>query len=196
MNRLFSLLAVATLALLSACGDEPEPAATTPAPTRTAQTPPPAPRAAPDDPIQKMARAVGNGKPGAAVDIRYELSAKPAVGTPTELQVAFIPSAGVDSLQAKFSGMDGVTLAGTLEPSFAQVEAGKPYTHTVSLLPDRAGVFYVTVVVNTDIGGSKLARTFSVPFVVGSVPVQKKSEPVRDARGEAVEPMKADESTG
>ena len=193
MNRLITFFSISAFALLSACGSEPEPdvAATTATPT-------PAPAAAdkPADPTLRMARAVGNGKPGAAVDIKYEFVSKPSVGAPTELQVAFIPNAGVDSLDATISGMEGVTLAGTLTASFADVEPGKPYIHTISLLPDRNGVFYITVAVNTQIGGSSLGRTFSIPFVVGNPPAQKKAEPARDASGEAIEPMKAEESTG
>ena len=143
-----------------------------------------------------MARAVGNAKTGAAVDIKYEFLAKPAVGTPTEVEVAFIPNVGVDALDATISGMEGVTLAGELTANFAKVESGKPYTHTFSLLPDRMGVFYITVAVNTQIGGSTLGRTFSIPFVVGNPPAQKKAAPAKDASGEAIEPMKAQESTG
>jgi hypothetical protein len=203
MNRLVVLLSLASLALLSACGSDPEPeaaAAATPAPAAA-----PAPQAAPvtkptpppDDATaaaQRMARAVGSGKPGAAVEIRYEFRSKPSVGTPTVLEIAFIPSAGVDALNATIAGMDGITLAGPLSASFANVEAGKAYTHTISVLPDRSGVYYVSVQANTQIGGQSLARTFSIPFVVGNVTVQQKPAPARDAAGQAIEPMKAEET--
>lgn len=189
MNRLVTCLLLASSAL-TACGSEPEPAATV-----AATTPKPAAHPAVDDPVAKMARAVGNGKPGAAVDIRYDFLAKPAVGTPTELQVAFVPNAGVDSLDAVISGMDGLTLAGPLTASFASVEPSKPYVHTVSVLPDRAGVFYLTLVVTTQIGNSNLSRTFSIPFVVGNVPAQQKAPPQTDASGQPIQPMKARETT-
>ncbi|MGH8179148.1 MAG: hypothetical protein ACREV5_23040 [Steroidobacter sp.] len=190
MNR--SVVYIAGLVLLSACGSEPEPeaaaVAATPAPSTLA-------KADQDNSTARMARAVGNGKPGAAVDIKYEFLGRPAVGTPTEVQLALIPNAGVDALDATISGMQGVTLAGPLTASFADVDPGKPYTHTFSLLPDRTGVFYITVSVNTQIGGSTLGRTFSIPFVVGNPPAQQKAEPARDASGEAIEPMKAEETT-
>jgi hypothetical protein len=189
MNRLAICLVIASIAL-AACGSEPEPTATV-----AATTPKPAAAPAADDPTAKMARAVGNGKPGAAVVIRYDFLAKPAVGTPTELRIAFVPNAGVDSLEAAISGMDGLTLAGPLSASFANVEPAKPYLHTVSVLPDRAGVFYVTVVVTTQIGNSNLSRTFSIPFAVGNVPAQQKAAPQTDAAGEPIQPMKARETT-
>src|SRR4051812_8883153 len=100
MKRLAICLAFAGIAL-AACGSEPEPdsaAATASQPAKAAAA----------DPMARMARAVGNGKPGAAVDIRYDFASKPAVGTPTELQIAFIPHAGVDSMEVVVSGMDGV----------------------------------------------------------------------------------------
>jgi hypothetical protein len=142
-----------------------------------------------------MARAVGNGKPGAAADIRYEFSGKPTIGTPIELQIAFIPHAGVDSMDVILNGMEGLTLAGPLTVSFAEVEPEKPYMHTVSVLPDRGGVYYLSVVVTTQIGNSSLSRTFSIPFAVGNVPAQQKPAPQTDAAGEAIQPAKARETT-
>ena len=189
-RRLLLGVPMASLILLGACGSEPEPeAAAAPA------APQPTVAAAPADETAAFAKAVGDGKPGAAVTIRYEFSDKPAVGTPTELDVAFIPNAGVDSLEAKLTGMDGITLAGQLTASFNAVEAGKPYRHKVSVLPDHTGVFYITVSINTQIAGSSLGRTFSIPFVVGQVPAQQKAAPARDAKGEAIEPMKAEETS-
>ncbi|MBL8267770.1 hypothetical protein [Steroidobacter sp.] len=181
---------MATLVLLAACSSEPGPEAA--APSQAAAKPT---AARPGDETATFAKAVSDGKPGAAVNIRYDFSAKPSVGTPTELDVAFIPSAGVDSLEATLSGMEGITLAGPLQASFNSVESGKAYRHKLSVLPDRTGVFYITASVNTQIAGSMLNRTFSIPFVVGQPVVQQKPAPATDAKGEAIEPMKAEEST-
>ena len=186
MNRLAICLSIAGVAL-AACGSQSEPGA-------AAATTQPA-EAAVADPMARMARAVGNGKPGAAVQIRYDFASKPAVGTPTEWQIALVPNAGVDAMDVVVSGMDGVTLAGTLSASFTDVEPSKPYMHTVSVLPDRSGAFYLTVVATTQIGNQNLSRTFSVPFVVGNVPAQQKAAPQTDAAGEPIQPAKARETT-
>ena len=190
MNRLAICLSIAGLAL-AACGSEPEPDANAVKAQKLAAQA----AAAPADPTTRMARAVGNGKPGAAVEIRYEFCAKPAIGTPIELQIAFIPHAGVDAMDVTVAGMDGITLAGALTANFADVEPQKPYLHTVSVLPDRSGVFYLSVVVTTQIGNSSLSRTFSIPFSVGNVPAQQKAPPQTDAAGEPVQPAKARETT-
>ena len=188
MNRLVTCLSITGLGL-AACGSEPEPGAA----AATAQSA--AAQAAVADPLARMARAVGNGKPGAAVQIRYDFASRPAVGTPTELQIAFVPNAGVDAMEVVVSGMDGVTLAGPLSASFTDVEPSKPYMHTVSVLPDRGGVFYLTVVATTQVGNQNLSRTFSIPFVVGNVPAQQKTAPQTDAAGEPIQPAKARETT-
>ena len=188
------LLSLALLGL-AACGSDPdaESAAAAAAPS-AAPVPATAPK--PEDPSAKMARAVGNGKPGAAVDIRYEFAAKPEVGKPLELRIALVPNAGVDAMNATFSGMQGITVAGELSASFSNVEPRTPYMHTISVLPERAGVFYITVSVDTEISGSTLGRTFSIPFVVGDVKAQQKPAPKTDASGQAIQPMKAQETTG
>src|ERR1044071_4496003 len=68
--------------LLSGCGsDDPKPVAVAPVANKTA--PPPKP----EDPTARMARAVGEDKPGAAVSIKYDLSSRPQVGVPLEVKV-------------------------------------------------------------------------------------------------------------
>ena len=192
-SRVLQVVALALIfgGSLTACGSDPEPEG-------KAVTPPSAPKpkpavAAGADPTAKMARAVGNGKPGSAVDIKFDFKARPEAGTPVEVEVVLIPSAGVDAMDATFSGMDGITLAGTLSASFTEVKSGQPYSHTISVLPSQNGVFYVTVTVNTQIGGATLGRTFSIPFVVGETVGQRKPAPAKDANGQAIEPMKAKE---
>ena len=188
MNRLVICLSIASLAL-AGCGSDPDPDSTAASPKSAAKS------AASADPLERMAHAVGNGKPGAAVLIRYDFVSKPAGGTPTELQIAFITPAGVDSLDIVIGSMDGVTLSGPLAASFTEVVSSKPYIHKVTVLPDRAGVFYISVVATTQIGNQNLSRTFAIPFSVGSPAAKQKAAPQTDASGEAVQPAKARETT-
>jgi hypothetical protein len=181
------------LLLLAACNSDPSADAAAPAAPPTAK-PVVQSEQSPVDPTAKMARAVGNGKPGAAVDIKYDFRGKPEVGKPIEVKVAFIPSTGVESLAAKITDMEGITVAGGLNPEFNNVQTGQPYEHTFSLLAHRAGVYYVSIEVTTQIGGATTARTFSIPLSVGAVAVQQKKAPPKDASGQPIEPMKATES--
>lgn len=195
MKHTKHMIGLIAVSLLAACSkdDVPPPEAAPAAVTPPVATPAPAETA---DPSEKMARAVGGGKPGAAVDIRYEFEGKPEVGKPVQVEVALIPSAGVDAMDVTFTGMDGITLAGPLQASFADVKAGESYKHSLSVLANQAGVFYITASVNTQIGGATLGRTFAVPFVAGTAPVQKKPEPVTDGSGQPVQPMQAEEPAG
>lgn len=189
-RRLLLWVPMVSLMLLAACGSEskPDPAAPKPAPkTKVAAT-------EPGDETATFAKAVSDGKPGAAVNIRYEFSGKPSAGTPTELDVAFIPSAGVDALEANVAGMDGISVTGDLHPTFSSVEAGKPYRHKLTVVPDHTGMFYITVSVTTQIAGSSVGRTFSIPFLVGQPVAQQKATPAKDEKGEAIQPMQAEET--
>lgn len=193
MKRLAFFGVMASVALvLSGCGSEEEPDA-----TQAAAPAPQKPAAAAvqqaDDPTARMARAVGDGKPGAAVDLRYDITAKPEVGVPTEVDIAFVPRAGVDALDATITGMEGITVAGNLKAHFDKVEAGKTYQHKISLLPETAGVYYITVEVTTTLSGAAVGRTYSIPFVVGTPAAQRKADPPKDATGQAIESMKAEE---
>jgi hypothetical protein len=191
MNYKNILLGALTIAL-TACSSESNPdAAATSAIANS-----PAKVARVDDPTARMARAVGTGKPGAAVDIKYEFLARPTVGKPIELDLALIPNAGVTALDIVVTGMEGVTLAGDLTAAFADVKAGQPYKHKLSLLAQREGVFYLTVAATTQIGGASMGRTFSIPFVVGTPAAKEKpAAPAKDATGQAIESMPAKEST-
>lgn len=148
------------------------------------------------DPIGRMARAVGGGKPGAAVEIRYEFLSKPEVGKPVEVELALIPNAGVSALDLVITGMDGVSLSGPLTETFSDVKAGEPYRHKISVLPERTGVFYLTVAATTHIGAATMGKTFSVPFSVGNPPAaEKPAAPQKDADGQAIQVMPAAETT-
>jgi hypothetical protein len=192
-HRIYVSGLVVFASMLAACNSEPAPDATSSAAPPTAK-PVVQAEQSPVDPTAKMARAVGNGKPGAAVDIKYDFRGKPEVGKPIEVRLAFIPTAGVEGLEAKITDMDGITVAGGLNPQFNNVQAGQPYEHTFSLLAHRAGVYYVTVEVTTQIGGATSARTFSIPLSVGTVAAQQKKAPRKDASGQPIESMKATES--
>jgi hypothetical protein len=187
------VVALAFALSLAGCNSDPAPDAAAPAAPPTAK-PVVQAEQSPVDPTAKMARAVGNGKPGAAVDIKYDFRGKPEVGKPIEVRLAFIPTAGVESLVAKITDMEGITVAGGLNPEFNNVQTGQPYEHTFSLLAHRAGVYYVSVEVTTKMGGATTGRTFSIPLSVGAVAAQQKKAPPKDASGQPIEAMKATES--
>lgn len=191
MNNKYAFLGMLAIAL-SGCNSEPEPdpAAAAAASMQARKL------AIANDPTARMARAVGSGKTGAAVDIKYDFLSKPAVGKPVEVELALIPNAGVNSMEIVVGGMEGITLAGNLTATFTDVKMGQPYKHQLSLLADREGVFYLTVAATTHIGAASMGRTFSIPFVVGTPAAKEKpTAPQKDASGQPIQAMPAQEST-
>jgi hypothetical protein len=182
------------IAALAACHEEDPNAATS-----VTKKPLVAKRAVvPQDPTAKMARAVTVGKPVAPIDLKYEIRSKPEAGTATEVEIALIPGTAVQNLSVTVSAADGVTLAGNLTASFKQPTPGEPQKHTFSMLPDRDGMFYITVIATTSNAGANDARTFSIPFIVGDLQQAQQQKPAvpahKDSTGETIQSMKGKES--
>ena len=193
------LLVLAALsAILAACGggdeksaDTPPPATKEPAGTTAGAAPP---AESPDD--KRMANAVATGKTSAPVDLKFDILAKPDVGTPFEIELALLPRLAADTLSVEVTGIPGLTVVsgGTLQ--FDKVLAGDRHVAKVLVQADQPGIYYVNVVVRMITQIQTEARTFSVPVVVGAVTPAAKTEPQRDAAGEAIESLPAEESGG
>ncbi len=97
------LAAVALAALLSGCGrdEEPAPPPTVPEPVATDTA-----AAAPGD--EALANAVVTSKTAAAVDLKYDVLAKPAVGQAFEIELTFLPRLAADLLEIEVTGIPGL----------------------------------------------------------------------------------------
>jgi hypothetical protein len=192
----FVAIATATAAL-AACGrGEEEPVAATDAPAvagapADAATPP---VESPDD--KRMANAVVTGKTTAPVDLKYDMLAKPAVGQPFEIELAFSPRLPADALEVEVTGIPGLTVVSGGATRFEGVMAGERYVAKALVQADAAGIYYANVVAKMVTQVQTEARTFSVPVVVGAVPAAQKVEPATDAAGEAIQSLPAVESSG
>ena len=189
---------VALAVVLAGCGKGEEDAvATTPQPATTqgADAAAAAPAVgSPED--AKMANAVATGKTAAAVDLKYDVPVKPAVGEPFELELAFLPRLAADSLEIEVTGIPGLALISSGTSRFEGVGAGDRHVMRVLVRADAAGLFYVGVAVKMVPKVQTDARTFSVPIAVGSVQAAQKAAPEMDAGGQPVESMPAAESGG
>lgn len=192
------ILALAALcALLAACGGgDDEVAATTPATSAdaggTAGAAPPA--ESPDD--KRMANAVVTGKTSAPVNLKFDILAKPDVGTPFEIELALLPRLAADTLDVEVTGIPGLTVVSGGTHRFEKVLAGDRHLAKVLVQADQPGIYYVNVVARMITQVQTEARTFSLPVVIGTVAPAAKTEPQRDAAGEAIESLPAVESGG
>lgn len=192
MKLLLPALMVAVALAMAGCGtDEAAPEAAAPAVSPAANA------ANSADPVARMARAVSPGKTGAGVDLRYEILAKPAVGTPFEVEIALVATADAETMDVSISGMPGLTVTNAEVPTITGVTARSVNTHKFTALADQVGVYYVSVAVTTQLAGTTQARTFSIPVLLGEVQAAQKAtvEPEKDATGQAIESMPAQETT-
>jgi hypothetical protein len=141
-----------------------------------------------------LANAVAVGKTAAAVDLRYGLNAKPAVGTPFEVELAFTPRVHADSLDIEASGMPGLVIASGATAKFAPVKADERYSAKLLVQVTQTGLYYIGVTAKLTSQVQTDARTFSVPVVVGALPAAQKPEAAA-APGETVKSTPAVETT-
>jgi hypothetical protein len=173
----------------SDAGDDAAAAAKPARPDNAAGANPPANAA---DKQSRLAEAVVDGKTTAPVDMKYDLLAKPAPGQPFELELTFETRLPADSLDIVLTEAPGLTIVGERTATFAPVEGGQTYTSKVLVQGDTAGLYYVGIVANMVTAVQTETRAFAVPIVVGDPPVQKAS-PSKDASGQAIESMPAQE---
>ncbi len=197
--RAFALTVLASLAVACGGGDDKS-AADKAAPGSAAgkaskQAAADAARAAEDD---GLANAVAVGKTAAAVDLKYNLAARPALGQPFEVELVFLPRVAADTLEVQATGMPGLVVAGGAEAKFSQVVAGEKYAAKVLIQVAEPGLYYVGVTAKLVNKVQTDSRTFSVPVVVGQLPAVEKPAPAAvgaNAGGEAVEASKGVETT-
>ena len=190
------LAVVALAAVLAACGrgSEEQAAATDtpPADAGAAAGSAAVPAESPDD--KRMANAVVTGKTTAPVDLKYDVLAKPDVGQPFEIELAFSPRLPADALEVEVTGIPGLTVVSGGATRFERVSAGDRHVAKVLVQADAPGIYYANVVAKMVTQVQTEARTFSVPVVVGAVPAAQKTEPAKDASGEAIKSLPAVES--
>jgi len=196
--RALALTVLASLAVACGGGDEKS-AADKAAPADAAgdaskQAATAAAKAAADD---GLANAVAVGKTAAAVDLKYNIAARPAIGQPFEVELVLLPRMAADALEVQATGMPGLVVAGGADAKFDQVVAGEKYAAKVLLQVTEPGLYYVGVTAKLVNKVQTDARTFSVPVVVGELPAAEKAAPAAagaNSGGEAVEAAQAVET--
>ena len=116
-----------------------------------------------------MTAAVSTAKGNARVVIKFALRERPQVGKPTQLDLALVPQMALDHMVASFYAEDGLTLQAGGET--ASVDRPEPYAtiqHTLTVVPQRNGIFSVSATVIADAGAESVARTYVIPLIAGA----------------------------
>jgi hypothetical protein len=134
-------------------------------------------RAAPKRPPDAAALALADmvnavpasGKPSGDIELKFTLRQRPVVGESVDIDLALIPGPDIDRVYAAFQAADGLEL--TKGAKTAEIEhppAGVAISHTLSIVPQRDGVFYVSAIVLADSAMQSVTRSFSIPVIVGA----------------------------
>lgn len=190
----------ALAAMLAGCGAGKEPeSATDAAPTEPAKTesvaglPATPPATAADEKEKRMATAVTDGKTSAPVDMKYDLPAKPDVGLPFEVELAFDTRLAANALEVEINEAPGLVVASEKSFKFEPVEGGRTYTTRILVKGDNPGLYYIGVVAKMSTSVQTESRAFAIPVVIGDPPAAEKPAPSKDAAGQAIESMPAAE---
>jgi hypothetical protein len=119
--------------------------------------------------LRDMVSAVSSGKASPEIDLKFALRERPVVGEPVDIDVAVIPGHDLDQIYATFSAADGleVTQGGRMA-QMEHPEAGAPISHTVTIVPQRDGIFFVTATVLADSPTNSVTHLFSIPVIAGA----------------------------
>jgi hypothetical protein len=144
---------------------------------------------------EHLANAVVVGKSVAPVMLKYDIPAKPQVGTPFEVSLTFLTRQAADALEADVTGMPGLTIVSGGQARFEGVTGAGRYVSKLSVSADADGLYYIGIVARMVSKVQTEARSFSVPVVVGTAPLDmQKPAPATDAAGEPIEPAPATET--
>lgn len=151
-------------ALISGCSGEDTPSA---GEKRAAAAR--AKKSAPANPVnQDLVAAPTSARAPGLVQLKFAVTQKPEIGRPVDIELALIPIAGIEKMLATFQANEGVELrAGAKTPTYEKPEAGATISHTLTIVPNRDGIFYVTAVVLAESTTESVARTFSIPVIAG-----------------------------
>jgi hypothetical protein len=163
------LAPLAALSLLAAgCGSKNQPGLL----ERVVTKPHPAPkRAVPFDGISPdMVTAVSATKGTAAVQVKFELTGRPDVGEPVDVNLVIVPLAvGLDEISGKIQAEDGLQiLSGDVIAAVEKPVAATPISHTLKIRPQREGIFTLSTVISSEYGGQATTQTFAFPVIAGN----------------------------
>lgn len=196
-RRLVLTAAVALLAgtFVTACGGgkDDDTAVAKRGKAKMDQTAPATPPANVDEKHARLAAAVVDGKTTAPVDMQYDLLAKPALGQPFEVEMTFTARLPADKLETEITAAPGLTIVGEKTAAFSPIEGGQSYSTKVLVQGDNPGLYYIGVIAKMSTKVQTETRAFAIPVVIGDPPSAQKAAPAKDATGQAVQSMPAQE---
>jgi hypothetical protein len=151
----------------AACQKEPGPAAPPNKPAPTVKAALPVKKGpTPEELTAGMVLAAPQDKSPLALDMKFDLGARPRVGQPLDINVALILQAagGPASLQITNASGFAAPEAGAID--IPDMEPGEVYRHTLKLTPRSEGLLLVGLTVSMKHDDVTDAKVFSIPVIV------------------------------
>ena len=119
--------------------------------------------------LADMVSAVSSGKTPTDIELKFALRQRPTVGEPVDIDVAVVPVRELDQVYATFNATDGLEISsgGTMR-QVEHPEPGVPIPHTVTIVAQRDGIFYVSATVLADSTTNSVTHSFSIPVIAGA----------------------------
>ena len=146
-----------------------------------------------DEKHARLASAVVDSKTTAPVDLKYDVLAKPALGQPFEVELTFDIRLPADKLETEITEAPGLTIVGEKTAAFAPVEGGQSYATKVLVKGDNPGLYYIGLTAKMSTNVQTETRAFAIPIVIGDPPSAQKAAPPKDATGQAIQSIPAQE---
>jgi hypothetical protein len=164
-----ALALVAALAL-GGCDSQPDPSATTPVSGGSRRLVGPQ--------ADMVAAFSANRAQQGLVDLKFQLTKRPVVGEPVDIELALTPAVELERLFARFQVAEGLQLVSGGETDHMEhPAAGVPVGHKITVVAKSDGIFYITAIVLADSEKESVARTFSIPIIAGQGLVELPAAP-------------------
>jgi hypothetical protein len=162
-RRGFFPIALVAVVMLAACGESPSDAGAAP----SASNKPVASKA--DGLPPEMVAAVSASNNSSVISVHFALRATPVVNQPLPVDIAIVPHQEFASLIAHFEAQGGLamTAGGTLD-AVTTIAPERAIKHQLVLLPREAGVFMITVAIDSQGQEGNVVRIFSIPVIVAA----------------------------
>jgi hypothetical protein len=147
-------------------------------PVHLGRSPPQVQATQPSDPAARalagMVEAVGLSGSLPPVELRFSIHDRPEVGHDDEIDYALIPRApGLETIRLDFAALDGLQVVNQ-GPALAAIKpaSGVPIFGSVTVRPDKTGLFTLTAAVAVESAGQSVVWPFTIPVITGEGPAQ------------------------
>lgn len=112
-----------------------------------------------------MVEAAAQGKSQVPVELKFDITQRPKVGQPLDINLALIAQIAASPATIQLSGDDDVSVAGAKQFDIPTAEAGEVYRQTVNVTPNAEGVLLLGVTVSLKHDEVVDQRVFSIPII-------------------------------